>query len=86
MTPTTHLSPGLYIKRGRAYVRIFTGWVKRARAVWVMHHGPIPKGRVIHHRDEDKLNDDLENLRCWTGSQHMGHHGATNGGGGRVKS
>lgn len=58
----------------RAYVRIVSGWVKRAHAVWVQHNGPIPSGRLIHHHDEDTLNDAIENLRCWTYLQHNRYH------------
>jgi len=29
---------------------------------------------VIHHQDEDKLNDAIENLRCITKQEHMSYH------------
>ena len=32
------------------------------RAVWEHHHGPIPPGYHVHHRDGDGLNNDLANL------------------------
>ena len=78
---------GLQIKGGRAYVRLFTGWVKRAHAVWVQRHGraPIPGfGRqghhfVIHHKDEDKLNDSPRNLELKTASNHRSHHNCKRG-------
>ncbi|KKN00878.1 hypothetical protein LCGC14_1133290 [marine sediment metagenome] len=65
---------GLGIRRGRAAVRIVSGWVQRARAVWVQHNGPICKGMLIHHRDENKLNDKIENLKCMTNKDHTKHH------------
>lgn len=32
------------------------------RVVWYMHHNEWPKGR-LDHKDEDKLNNSIENLR-----------------------
>ena len=32
------------------------------RIVYEKHHGPIPSGYDVHHRDGDKLNNDISNL------------------------
>ena len=32
------------------------------RIVWKRHKGPIPKGMHIHHKDDNKLNNDIDNL------------------------
>lgn len=32
------------------------------RLVWEQHHGPIPDGFEIHHRDRDVRNNRIENL------------------------
>jgi len=71
----TGLSPsGKSVKDERIRVRLITGWVLRARAVWVQHNGLIPKGHLIHHEDEDKQNDGIENLRCLARGEHSRHH------------
>jgi hypothetical protein len=33
-----------------------------ARYFWTRHHGPLPPGWIVMHRDGDSLNDDLDNL------------------------
>ncbi len=66
---------GWFISEGRCCVRIVSGrLVSRAHVVWVQAHGPIPEGWLIHHEDEDTLNDELSNLRCWTRAEHTRHH------------
>jgi len=37
--------------------------LRKSHVVWVMHHGPVPKSKIIDHRDQDHLNDRIENLR-----------------------
>lgn len=32
------------------------------RLVWEKLFGPIPKGMVLHHKDENRLNNELSNL------------------------
>ena len=32
------------------------------RIIWKKHKGPIPEGMHVHHKDEDKLNNDIDNL------------------------
>lgn len=44
-------------------------------AIWEHHHGPVPEGMVIHHRDDDPLNNDIANLQCVTYSEHGTLHG-----------
>ena len=65
---------GFVVKRGRVFVRIVFGWQRRARVVWVQHNGPIAPGYLIHHEDENKMNDVIDNLRCWTRQEHARHH------------
>ena len=38
--------------------------------IWIYHNGEIPKGYIIDHKDEDKSNDNIENLRLATRSQN----------------
>jgi hypothetical protein len=44
------------------------------RLVWETENGPIPIGHVIHHKDGDTRNNDLQNLECITRSAHCKHH------------
>lgn len=72
---------GAHLNKGRMRVRIVTGWVTRARAVWVKYHGLIPNGFIVHHRDEDGLHDAISNLELKSRGLHTSHHMK-----GRVKS
>lgn len=44
------------------------------RAVWEHHNGQIPKGYHIHHKDEDRRNNNIENLELVLGNDHLKHH------------
>lgn len=66
-------------KRGeeqRAFVKVAepNDWVLRARVVWESANGPIPARMGIHHKDENKLNDDLSNLELTSKAQHLAIH------------
>lgn len=41
---------------------------------WTKYHGEIPKGNVIHHKDENKLNWDISNLELLSRKDHLEHH------------
>lgn len=62
--------------RPRAFIKICqpNKWELRAKWIWMIHHGEIPKGYVIHHKDRDTLNDSIENLECLTRSEHILEH------------
>ena len=45
------------------------------RYVWGYYNGVIPDGYVIHHKDEDKTNNAIENLECLLNSVHSTYHG-----------
>lgn len=47
------------------------------RLVWEKHNGEIPKGYVIHHKDENKMNWDLDNLELLNRSKHIREHSDT---------
>lgn len=44
------------------------------RVVWVHHNGPIPPKHDIHHKDEDRSNNDPSNLQAVTRSEHSRLH------------
>ena len=46
----------------------------RARVVWAAANGPIPAGRLIHHRNENPHDDRLENLQLVTRAEHAAIH------------
>jgi hypothetical protein len=51
------------------------GWVSQHRLVWEREVGPIPEGFVVHHKNEDKADNRLENLALFeTNSAHSEHH------------
>jgi hypothetical protein len=49
------------------------------RYIYEQAHGPIPRGYDVHHIDEDKTNNSLENLQMLLRSAHNSYHGAKNG-------
>lgn len=44
------------------------------RAIWKAHNGPIPAGFDVHHIDDDRTNNALENMALLSRSDHMRHH------------
>lgn len=40
------------------------------RRMWEDAHGPIPDGWDIHHRDENKTHNTLENFECLPKAEH----------------
>ncbi len=47
------------------------------RLVWEQHHGKIPKGYIIHHKDENKLNWNIDNLEMISRKEHIRKHKST---------
>ncbi|MCJ7747890.1 MAG: HNH endonuclease [Desulfobacterales bacterium] len=48
--------------------------MSRSRWIWEQAYGPIPKGYDVHHKDEDKENDTLENFELLLGEDHDNLH------------
>jgi len=44
------------------------------RVVWYYHNGTIPDGYHIHHKDHDRLNNQITNLECVPKEQHLREH------------
>lgn len=45
------------------------------RDVWEAHYGPIPPGYHVHHLNENKTDNRIENLQCMDGEDHLRMHG-----------
>lgn len=43
--------------------------------VWISHNGEIPKGYQVHHKDENKANNDISNLELLSTEDHLSFHG-----------
>lgn len=39
-------------------------------AIWEHYNGPVPEGYLLHHKNGDRLNNDISNLECVTYSEH----------------
>jgi len=48
--------------------------VRAHRWVWQQHHGFIPKKWHVHHKDEDRSNNVIENLTIVSPSDHLKLH------------
>ena len=59
----------LFRKKGNPDYRI-----SEQRLVWESFNGPIPEGMVVHHKDENKLNNSIENLELMSFSDHTRMH------------
>lgn len=65
------------------YLDIHTGYwissncpkIRAHRWVWINKHGKIPNGYHIHHKDNDKSNNSIDNLELIEGSIHLSLHG-----------
>lgn len=42
--------------------------------VWRHFNGPVKDGYIVHHKDGDKNNNDIDNLRCISAALHGKHH------------
>jgi hypothetical protein len=52
-----------------------SGYALRAHVVWWLDKGEChPKGYNLHHKDENRLNDCIENLELKTHAQHTRDH------------
>ena len=58
-----------YLYKGERY---FTKGIKKLhRVVWEYHHGEIPKGYHVHHKDGNSHNNDISNLSLVNQSLHL---------------
>lgn len=59
--------------RKQAYVKVGepNQWKARALLVWEEHHGELAKGMILRHKDDDPLNDHIDNLEAITRAQNL---------------
>lgn len=48
--------------------------ILRAKLVWIGINGLIPEGFELHHKDEDRFNDSIDNLELLTDESHSDFH------------
>jgi len=60
----------------RAWVKVAEPnvWRLRAIVVWESIQGKLPKGKLVHHKDRNPLNDDIDNLAAMTRGEHFKEH------------
>jgi len=69
-------------KEGRVRLYINKQQIFRSHINWIRHNQmPIPKGFVVHHRDMDKNNDNINNLLLLPSTLHKQMHGIYQQGG-----
>ena len=56
--------------------RIYYNGLKESHLIYKYFYGDIPNGSVIHHKDENKKNNDISNLECLTDTEHKSLHGS----------
>lgn len=49
-------------------------WKPYSHYIWEKHFGEIPKGYLIHHKDRNALNDNIENLELMSRAEHLAEH------------
>lgn len=48
--------------------------IRQHRLIWEIYYGPIPKGHHVHHRNEIRTDNRLENLELLSAGAHSSHH------------
>jgi len=61
-------------KRGYYVIITTKGRMYEHKYVWEKYHGKIPDGKVIHHRNGDRLDNRIENLELIKISAHHALH------------
>ena len=63
---------------GKIYTKDSSGYYKFGkplhRVVWEYFNGKIPSGYVIHHKDHNRANNNIENLQMMTRKEHSLTH------------
>lgn len=66
------------VKSGRHQIQVYVLGKRivclAARLVWYLQYGEIPAGYHIHHRNKDYQDNNLSNLECILGTDHISEH------------
>ena len=60
--------------KNRRVIKINGKWIRNARYVYEQNFRPLRPGEDVHHKDEDTLNDDPDNLEALTKGKHIIRH------------
>jgi hypothetical protein len=63
-----------YIKSGRKFVQLDNDLFRYSRFIVEEFVRPLGPGEIVHHRDENTLNDNLDNLEILTRAEHTRLH------------
>lgn len=60
----------------RAFVKVAQPdvWKLRSHVMWEKAHGPIPKGMLLHYKNDDEMDDRLSNFALLTRAKHLATH------------
>ena len=61
-------------RKGYRRISVNNKLVREHILVWRHHKGPIPAGMEIHHKDENKLNNSIDNLELISNLAHRHIH------------
>jgi hypothetical protein len=76
-----------YYKNGDGYYKTLMRHPDRKslhRAVYSATYGNIPHGWEVHHKDNDRENNDISNLACMPARDHLALHKETHRANGRA--
>ena len=62
------------IRNGYRVIKVKDKYVLEHRYIWEQKNGKIPEGFILHHRDENKHNNDINNLELTTRPEHCKYH------------
>ena len=70
---TLGITPQGYMRVDVYNDKVIKKSMKVHRLVYMAHKGVIPKGLQINHKDENKINNNIDNLNLMTSKQNANH-------------
>jgi hypothetical protein len=61
-------------RESRNWIKIKGKWKKYSRYLWEKEIGKIPTGMQVHHKNENTLDDRIENYELKSSAEHMNIH------------
>lgn len=71
---TIRRSDGYILEYAPGHPRAHNGYVYQHVLVWERAHGPLPEGKQVHHVNEVRDDNRLENLEALTVAEHRARH------------